>query len=109
MNTNKTQILHRNRLRKFTTDTPSEESYTIENFRPDDYIVICQDDLYSIAWEAESDPSLLDHPKLNRDPATIERTDCGDTVTQLIVNRNCPRKDNNAPDPNAEAPTSSQD
>ena len=41
-----------------------KDSYTSEKFRPDADIVIPQDDLYSIAWEAESSPSLLDDPKL---------------------------------------------
>ena len=39
MNTNKTQFLHRIRLRKFTTDTPLEDKYNIEKFRPDDAIL----------------------------------------------------------------------
>ena len=75
MNTNKTQIFHCIRLRKFTTDTLRENGYTSEKDRPDDDIVILRDDLYSIVWEAESNLSLLNHPQKIRDPAVIEHTD----------------------------------
>ena len=61
---NTAQFFHRIRLRKFTTDTPLENNYTNEKFRPDDDIVIPQDDLYNIAWEAQSNPSPLHDPKV---------------------------------------------
>ena len=54
VNTNKTQVLHCIRFRKFTTETPLEDNYNSEKFRPDDAFVISQDYLDSIAWETES-------------------------------------------------------
>ena len=47
--TNKTQSLHRNRLRKFTTEKPLEASSTNEKFLLVDDIVNPQADWYSVA------------------------------------------------------------
>ena len=55
LNTNKTQILHRIRLKKFVPNTPLEDKYSIEKLQPDDEIIIPQDDLYTISWEADFD------------------------------------------------------
>ena len=55
LNTNKTQILHRIRLKKFVPNTPLEDKYNKEKFQADEDIVIPQDDLYTISWEADFD------------------------------------------------------
>ena len=55
-----------------------EDNYTNQSFRPDDDIVNPQDDLYSIAWGIDFNPSFLYHPKLYRNTVTIERTDIQD-------------------------------
>ena len=62
------------RVGKYITDTPWENSNRIEAFKVDDYIVILQDNLYSIAWEAESKPAVVDHPKTHRDPIMLKTT-----------------------------------
>ena len=74
-NNNKSPILFRITLLKFFTDKPLQDSYTNGKFRPEDDYIIRQVDLYNIAWEAESNPSLLDHPKAYCDPVTIEQKD----------------------------------
>ena len=53
--TNKTQILHRIRLKKFVPNTPLENKYSKEKLQPDDETVIPQDNLYTISWEADFD------------------------------------------------------
>ena len=59
-----------------------EDSYGNENFRPQDDVVINRDDLYSMAWEAETNSSFLDHPKLYSDRVTLEHTSNWDAVNQ---------------------------
>ena len=63
LNTNKTQILHRIRLKKLVPNTPLEDKYTQEKLQPDDEIIIPQDDLYTIAWEADFEYELLNREK----------------------------------------------
>ena len=55
LNSNKTQILHRIRLRKYTPNTPLQDFRPEGNFQADDEIIIPQDDLYSISWETNFD------------------------------------------------------
>ena len=49
LNTNKTQILHRIRLRKYNPEKPPEDNYQEAQWQIDDNIVVPQDDLYTIA------------------------------------------------------------
>ena len=72
-----------------------EYNYTSENFQPDDDIVLPQDDLYSLARETETNPSLLDHPYFYSDPITIEHTEGRDSVTQQSIDGNITRQLNN--------------
>ena len=65
LNTNKTQILHRIRLKKIVPNTPLEDKYTQEKLQPDDEIIIPQDDLYTIAWEADFEYELSERRKDN--------------------------------------------
>ena len=51
LNSNKTQILHRIRLRKYEPNTVLQDIRPEGNLQPDDEIVIPQDDLYVITWE----------------------------------------------------------
>ena len=78
LNTNKTQILHRIRLKKFVPNQPLEDSYQREKFQPDDEIIIPQDDLYTIAWETD-----FGTPLLTRDNETVPPTNAigNETVT----------------------------
>ena len=60
LKTNKTQILHRIRLKKFIPNTPLEDKYSKEKLQPDDEIIIPQDDLYTISWEADFDYQVFE-------------------------------------------------
>ena len=53
LNTNKTQILHRIRLKKFVPNQPLEDNFRDRRLQPDEEIVIPQDDLYIITWETD--------------------------------------------------------
>ena len=63
LNTNKTQILHRIRLKKFVPNTPLEDKYKEEKLQPDEEIIIPQDDLYTISWEADFEYELFEQKK----------------------------------------------
>ena len=51
LNSHKTQILHRIRLRKYEPNTILQDNRPEGNLQPDDEIIIQQDDLYVITWE----------------------------------------------------------
>ena len=72
LNTNKTQILHRIRLKKFVPKTPLEDQYKEEKLQPDEEIVIPQDDLHTISWEADFEYELFEL-KTNDWPHTATR------------------------------------
>ena len=59
INTNKTQILHRIRLKKFVPNQPLEDNFREQRLQPDEEIVIPQDDLYVIAWETDFGEQLV--------------------------------------------------
>ena len=75
LNSNKTQILHRIRLRKYELNTALQDIRPEGNLQPDDGIVIPQDDLYVITWETDfrkfPAPSLQDEtsPDSAHDPS----------------------------------------
>ena len=59
--TNKTQILHRMRLRQFTPRQPKPDiPVTPREWQPDPEIIIKHDDLYARAWECEYDKQIFD-------------------------------------------------
>ena len=59
--TNRTQILHRMRLRQFTPhQPPSDIPVTKREWQPDPEVVITHDDLYARAWECEYDEPIFD-------------------------------------------------
>ena len=66
--TNKTQILHRIRLRKYNPEKPPEDNYQAAQWQIDDNIVVPQYGLYTIAWEAEFGGHLFDIPIIYTDP-----------------------------------------
>ena len=72
LNTNKTQILHRVRLRNYNPEKPPEDNYHETQWQVDDNIVIPQDDLYTIAWEAEFVGHLFDILIIYTDPNAID-------------------------------------
>ena len=59
INTNKTQILHRIRLKKFVPNQPLEDNFREQELQPDVEIVIPQDDLYVITWETDFGEQLV--------------------------------------------------
>ena len=64
--TNKTQILHRMRLRQFTPRQPlSDIPVTQREWQPDREVVITHDDLYARAWECEYDVPISDSDHSN--------------------------------------------
>ena len=75
LNTNKTQILHRIRLRKYNPEKPPEDNYSEAQWQTDDNIVVPQDDSYTIAWEAEFGGHLFDIPIIYTDPNAIDFDD----------------------------------
>ena len=79
LNTNKTQIRYRIRLRKYNPGKPPEDNYQEAQWQIDDNIVVAQDDLYRIAWEAEFGGHLFDIPILYTDP---NATDFDESHTQ---------------------------
>ena len=59
--TNKTQILHRMRMRQFTPRQPIPNiPITPREWQPDPDVVIKHDDLYARAWECECDEPIFD-------------------------------------------------
>ena len=65
--TNKTQTLHRIRLRLYPTDQQLPDINTQqENFQPDKEVQITNDDLYAMAWETDfGTPHFYNEPKIN--------------------------------------------
>ena len=75
LSTNKTQILHRIRLRKYNPEKPPEDNYQETQWQVDDNIFVPQNDLYTIAWEAEFGRHLFDIPIIYTDPNAIDFDD----------------------------------
>ena len=89
LNTNKTQILHRIRLKNFVPNAPLEDKYDGEKLQPDNEIVIPQDDLYSISWEVDFEYDLFEPRKEDwTDVATRRPTDAEDGNTDYYVTEN---------------------
>ena len=64
--TNKTQILHRMRLRQFTPRQPLRDTpVTPREWQPDPEVIIKHDDLYARAWECEYDKPIFDSDRDN--------------------------------------------
>ena len=72
LNTNKTQISHRIRLRKSNPDKPPEDNDQEARWQIDDNIVVPQGDLNTIAWEAEIGGHLSDILIIYTDPNAID-------------------------------------
>ena len=83
LNSNKTQILHRIRLRKYTPNTDIRDVRPEGNLQADDEIIIPQDDLYINSWETEFDDfppnsefkNASDDPSMNSDQRDAIITD----------------------------------
>ena len=64
--TNKTQFLHRMRLRQFTPHQPIPDTpVTPRKWQPDPEVIIKHDDLYARTWECECDKPIFDSDRDN--------------------------------------------
>ena len=64
--TNRTQILHRMRLRQFTPRQPIRDlPITPRDWQPDPEVIIKHDDLYARAWECEYEKPIFDSDYVN--------------------------------------------
>ena len=89
LNNNKTQILHRIRLKKFVPNAPLEDKYDGEKLQPDNEIVVSQDDLYTISWEVDFEYELFEPRKDDwTDVATRRPTDAEDDSVENYVIEN---------------------
>ena len=97
INTNKTQILHRIRLKKFVPNQPLEDNFREQRLQPDEEIVIPQDDLYIVTWETdfgeqqitrgnEPVPSSLPHGE-RPSPAETNPNDANENEADYIITR----------------------
>ena len=90
LNTNKTQILHRVRRRKENPEKLPGDNYREAQMQIDDNLVIPQDRLYTLEWEAEFGGHLSDSSVLYTDP---NANDVVDSHTQgpntVFVPRSC--------------------
>ena len=94
LNSNKTQILHRIRLRKYTPNTTLQDTRPEGNLQADDEIIIPQDDLYIISWESNFDdfpPSTEQQTIPNDSPTHFDEPDA--TITDLDL-RSTRRQEN---------------
>ena len=90
LNTNKAQILHRNRLRKYSPKKPPEDNYQEAQWQIDGNIVIPQDVLFTIVWEVEFGGHLFDIPIIYTDPNAIDFDEsCTQGPDTVIVPRSC--------------------
>ena len=65
VNTNKTHILHRIRIKFFVSNTPVQDNYSREKLHPGDEIVLPLDDMHTISWEVDFDYELFETRKDN--------------------------------------------
>ena len=94
LNSNKTQILHRIRLRKYTPNTTLQDTRPEGNLQADDEIIIPQDDLYIISWESNFDdfpPSTEQQINPNDSPTHFNEQDA--IITDLDL-RSTRRQEN---------------
>ena len=90
LNSNKTQILHRIRLRKYTPNTTLQDTRPEGNLQADDEIIIPQDDLYIISWETNFDdfsPSTEQQIIPNDSPTHLDEQDAITTDLDLRSTR----------------------
>ena len=88
LNTNKTQILHRIRLKKFVPNAPLEDKYDGEKLHYDE-IVVPQVDLYTISWDVDFEYELFEPRKDDwTDVATRRPTDAEDGSVENYVIEN---------------------
>ena len=88
LNSNKTQILHRIRLRKYEPHTVLHDIRPEGNLQPDDEIIIPQDDLYVITWET----NFGEFPDSDEKAIIPTRPSAADTSTGLADGASTPNE-----------------
>ena len=97
LNSNKTQILHRIRLRKYTPNATLQDHRPEGNLQADDEIIIPQDDLYIISWETDFDNFPTFHASKSKSDEYLADSDQQDAIsTDLDLRSN--RRDENTDD-----------
>ena len=86
LNSNKTQILHRIRLRKYEPHTVLQDIRPEGNLQPADEFIIPQDDLYVITWET----NFGDFPDPEEKAIIPTRPSAADTSTSLADDASTP-------------------
>ena len=67
--TNKTQVLHRMRMRQFTPhQPPADIRVKPQEYKPDPEVSLKHDDLYARAWEYDYEQPIFDAENNNRVP-----------------------------------------
>ena len=75
LGTNKTQLLHRIRLRKFTPHAPLADIFVREtDWQKDDQMPVAHDDLYAQSWNTNFGPNPFEdsHPDNTQDTDAVE-------------------------------------
>ena len=85
LNSNKTQILHRIRLRKYEPNIDLQDMRPEGNLQPNDEIIIPQDDLYVITWET----NFREFPESTAEVTIPTRSVAADTSNGTLVDA-CP-------------------
>ena len=87
IDTNKTQILHRIRLKKFVPNQLLEDNFREQQLQPDEEIVIPQDDLYVITWETDFGEQLVtrDSEPIPTNMPNSERPNAAETNTNDVT------------------------
>ena len=80
LNSNKTQILHRIRLRKYELNTVQQDNRPEGNLQPDDEIIIPQDDLFVVKWETNFG-EVPDSTEETANPTRLDTTYTPNDVT----------------------------
>ena len=104
LNSNKTQILHRIRLRKYEPNTDLRDIRPEGNLQQDDEIVIPQDDLYVITWETNfgefpnsaetaTFPTNLDATNASNDLVDVDSSP-GEVFTDVDLGSTGPHQNN---------------
>ena len=97
INTNKTQVLHRIRLKKFVPNQPLEDNFRKQRLQTDEDVVIPQDALYTISWETDfgeqlaarsNEPNPTNLPKGEQlNPAEKNSNDAHEDEADYIITR----------------------
>ena len=71
--TNKTQVLHRMRMRQFTSrQPPAEITVKLQEYKSDPEVSLNHDDLYARAWECDYEQPIFDAENDNEAPTNSQ-------------------------------------